>query len=203
MSNTTTEDLTAILADDDDELVQEPERSRAAPLGHIAEHGVIEPQSVRDRVRAGAQRHRARSSIDVLLPGYDDLYVTFRQLSDYTAIRDRYLKRLRQQGQSDAQMEIGIAIETLLAASTGSYAQIDGERYDLPGEGLGIELYDEIWGGDEDAVVPTNDAQALTLMFLTDEGLVNTVQITSLAAELEAWFKDTTRAVGEAAGRGE
>lgn len=173
--------------------MEEQERTMVPPVGVIADRGPVAPTpSVAQHLRDSANRARQHKTRSMRLPDYDGLYVTFRALDDYREVRAAIREVLKRRGVRPEDREVEIAIETLLLASTGSYAEIDGRRHDI-GLPLGVELYDYIWPAEgEDEVRPSSDSQAVVLLFGS-----NTVQITAMAAELDMWFKDTGRLVDE------
>ena len=159
------------------------------PVAHTVEHGPLAAtQSVLDTLRASAIRKRAHKKRDWPIADYDGLYVTFQLLEDYNTTRAQLLQTLKRRGVSAGSREISIALKMLIAASVDSYAIVNDQRYEL-GLPLGIDLYDQLWPAGrsvegQPAGRPRNDEQAVIMLFGG-----NTVRITSLAAELDQWFK--------------
>jgi hypothetical protein len=134
-----------------------------------------------------------RGTKKAMLVGYGEpateLWVTFRYLTDYKEVRNELRKALNKRGMDGADQELAIAVETLLMAAEGSYAIINHQQVDI-GEPLGLGLY-EYLGLDKDAPArASTDREALYRLFTAkeDEG-PNTLLITTIAAEFDAWVR--------------
>lgn len=143
----------------------------------------------KDDVWAGlrdlAQRRVGQTTKDFAVPGYDRrLWATFRALTEYADVRRPVVEH---QGiPDDAEREVLMAVDTLLAATVGAYALMpDGEKVDL-GVPLGLGLAGHLgFSGLE------NDRQAVLAIFKTG------------TADLMEFFGDVTRFFDEAKHGGE
>ena len=131
--------------------------------------------SVAAHLAASFEASQKANSKDLPVPGYDGLFVTFKALTDWAAVKGVVVGDPSNQTTDD---EIESAAKLLIAASVGSYAIIDGERYDI-GLPLGAELYASIF---PDAPKLANDVQGVLVLFN------NTLALVGMAGDLAQWF---------------
>ena len=176
-------------------MIEDPPIETQPPLGHVVESGPVNPtSSVLKQLRDSAKKARENKTIDLPIPDFAGLYVTFRALSDYSEVRSALVKVLKKKGLSAADRDVEVSVETLLMSSVSSYALVDDVRHEIPGRPpLGRALYDELFPPErDDEIRPENDQQAVLWLFGQ-----NTVQITTLAAQLDLWFKNTNLKLDE------
>jgi hypothetical protein len=126
--------------------------------------------SVAERLRANFEKAQARKTQEFEFPTIEGLYIVFRPINDFAeaqaaigGVDDRL---------TEAQKEIELALQMLVASSIDSYAMVDGKRFDI-GLSLGVGLYDYLFPSENGEVRPTTDAEAVSLMFGQDTlGLV-------------------------------
>lgn len=111
----------------------------------------------------------AREPKDIQIYGYGEpdteLHVLLRMVDDLEEISDALRPAMRRKGVKPTQRQLDVAIDTLLLASVGSYAVVNGERHDL-GVPLGLELYDQLFPDDGSGKPrPATDRQAVVLLF--------------------------------------
>ena len=143
--------------------------------------------SVADLLRKGYNdAAAAKPPKDILIPGYGEpdteLHGLFRILDDYEEVRDGLKESMRQRNVKPAQRELEGGMDTLLMASIGSYAVVNGQRHEI-GHPLGVELYDYLFP-DDGSPRPGNDRQALVLLFHR-----KTMPIMTAYMELDQWIR--------------
>jgi hypothetical protein len=123
-------------------------------------------QSVMDVLRAGYdEAAQKRPERDVVIPGYgepnSELHILYRSIDDYEDVRNETRKALAKKALSPAKREMELGKQTLLAASTSSYALIKGVRHEI-GLPLGLELYAQMF---PNRPGPGTDGEACILLF--------------------------------------
>ena len=153
-----------------------------API--TAEAPVVGPtSSVADHLRATFVEAQQDREKDIAIPGYEELHVIFRPLTDYAQQRQAVSQSSRP-GMSQATREIEVSIGDLIAASVSSYALVGGVRAEI-GLPLGIGLYDFIFpsqDGERPEQRPGTDAEAVMLLFDN-----NTLRLMTIAGTIVQW----------------
>ena len=152
--------------------------------------GVSAMPSVAEHLRTSfrkAQSNRAPKHVKV--PGYDGLYLKFRPLDSYEEVAETIKATIKRNPHISAtQRDVAVGVETMLLASVGSYAIVDGETYDI-GLTLGLQLYNYIFPPETDEEGhpipgPSTDQEAVYLLFIDDLSLMN------VATMLDMWWKN-------------
>lgn len=142
-------------------------------------------ESVAERLRASLARSLAGTTQDLRVPGYDELHLVFRALSDWGEFRDAVREaQIDARYAREADQEIKVATTTMLLACVDSYAVVDGVKAPI-GEKLGLPLYDYIFPADGTGEYrPQTDGEAVILLFGGD-----TVALMMFAGQLNIWSK--------------
>lgn len=126
----------------------------------------VTPTSVQDRLRSARKSLLVNERVTLEIPGYSGLFAHYRVL-DFPETR-AVGKAIEKAGIKDeVQLELYQASDTLLAASTGVEAHIDGEIVDLDmklGKGLAEYL---------DLGTCENDRQAIFAIFLDKNDVID------------------------------
>jgi hypothetical protein len=163
-----------------------PERElhAEAPVEAIPANGRGPDGSLKDQVRFSRARIQHTKTRDFEIPGYQpQLFVTFKALDDYTETRE--IGARHENVPDEAQREMYVAADTLIAASTDSYGILDGERVEI-GLPLGAALAARL---DHDGA--ENDRQAVFQIFPSTMSLMRTF------IELDGWTQQVARGTDE------
>lgn len=137
--------------------------------------------SLKDQLLAARAAVQHSKTSDFEIPGYSGrLGATFRALDDYSEVR-AIIKR-HERVPDEALRELYVAADTLVEASTDTFALVDGEQHAL-GVTLGLPLYGylELDEGAE------NDRQAVFALF------PSTMSLMTLFADYDQWMKGAQR----------
>jgi hypothetical protein len=139
-------------------------------------------QSVAERLRANFEKAQARRTKALQFPPIEGLYIVFRPIIDFAEVEAAL------ESVSDAlpksQMAIENAIRLMIVSSVDSYAMVDGERREI-GLKLGVQLYDMIFPAENGEIRPQTDGEAVTRMFTTETGELDSLSILTFAQGLD------------------
>jgi hypothetical protein len=118
-------------------------------------------QTLQESLRASFEAARGVKTHDFEIPGYEpQLFVTLKRLTNYRQIRESVTDLVDGPTLEPADLELEVAIRTLLLANTDVYVEQDGKRQSL-GK-LGLDLFTAMYGEPEEGQRgPTSDAEAL------------------------------------------
>lgn len=132
--------------------------------------------SFREQLLAARERSLRSRTVELEIPGYERrLWGTFRAIDDYSEVRA--IVRRHQQ-RADAEQELHVAADTLLAACVDCYGLEDGQRHPLDVK-LGLPLAGMLGLADG----CDNDRQALFAV------IPSTMAVMTLFAEYDQWLK--------------
>jgi hypothetical protein len=142
---------------------------------------LTDTKSIADLLRASVEHaSETEDMYDIQLPDFEPtLHVTLRKVKSYRENVEIYKGTDKIKDTSDQALEM--AARTLVAAAQDVWVIHNGAKTSL-GVKLGLELYEAIFGSENNPTAPQNDVQAIYALYRDDE-----MALTNDVEEYAAW----------------